>query len=147
MQPIHADPGTVDVWAKAVGAERLPRSFAWKSMLNNGARLVYGADWPACISLDPMRGLHSAVNRRTIKGEPPMGWVPEQRLPIAEALRAYTYGSAYASFDEQHKGKLLPGMLADLVMLSQDLFSIDPMEIFKTKVVLTVVDGRKVFRE
>jgi predicted amidohydrolase YtcJ len=147
MQPIHADPGTVDVWAKAVGAERLPRSFAWKSMLNNGARLVYGADWPACISLDPMRGLHSAVNRRTIKGEPPMGWVPEQRLPIAEALRAYTYGSAYASFDDQHKGKLLPGMLADLVMLSQDLFSIDPMEIYKTKVVLTVVDGRRVFRE
>jgi predicted amidohydrolase YtcJ len=76
-----------------------------------------------------------------------MGWVPEQRLPIAEALRAYTYGSAYASFDDQHKGKLLPGMLADLVMLSEDLFTIDPMEIYKTKVVLTVVDGRKVFRE
>lgn len=146
MQPIHADPGTVDVWGKAVGEARLPRSFAWNSLWNSGATLVYGADWPACISLDPMRGIHSAVNRRTITGEPPAGWVPEQRLTVAQALQAYTAHSAYASFDEQHKGKLQPGMLADLVMLSQDLFTIDPMNIYKTKVLLTVVDGKTVFR-
>lgn len=145
MQPIHADPGTTDVWSKAVGEERLPRSFAWNALLKNGATLVYGADWPACISLDPMRGLHSAVNRRTITGEPPGGWVPEQRISIAEALRAYTANAAYASFDEGNKGVLLPGKLADLVMLSQDLFTIAPMDIHKTKVLLTIVDGRKVF--
>jgi predicted amidohydrolase YtcJ len=145
MQPIHADPGTTDVWSKAVGAERLPRSFAWNSMLKNGARLVFGADWPACISLDPIRGIHNAVNRRTIAGEPPAGWVPEQRIRIAEALRAYTVTASYASFDDQHKGVLAPGMLADLVMLSQDLFTIDPMEIHRTQVLMTLVDGKKVF--
>jgi len=147
MQPIHADPGTTDVWSRAVGADRLPHSFAWNAMLKNGATLVFGADWPACISLDPIRGIHSAVNRRTIKGEPPQGWVPEQRIRIAEAIRAYTTNAAYASFDEKNKGILAPGMLADLVMLSQDLFTIPPMDIHKTKVVLTLVDGRKVFEQ
>ena len=145
MQPIHADPGTTDVWSRAVGPERLPRSFAWKAMLKNNAKLVFGADWPACISLDPIRGIHSAVNRRTINGKPPEGWVPEQRISIAEALQAYTVNAAYASFDEKNKGVLAPGMLADLVMLSQDLFTIPPMDIHKTRVVLTIVDGKKVF--
>jgi predicted amidohydrolase YtcJ len=146
MQPIHADPGTVDVWANAVGPDRLPRSFAWRSMIRNGARLVYGADWPACISLDPMRGIHSAVNRRTITGEPPAGWVAEQRITVAEALRAYTVNAAFASFDEGNKGMLKPGMLADLVMLSQDLFRIDPMDIHKTRVNLTIVNGKTVYK-
>jgi predicted amidohydrolase YtcJ len=147
MQPIHADPGTVDVWGKAVGEERLPRSFAWRSMLDNGATLVYGADWPACISLDPMRGLHSAVNRRTMDGQPPNGWVPEQRITIAEALKAYTASAAYASFDEKQKGILAKGYLADLVILSQDLFTIPTMDIYKTKVLTTMVDGNIVFEQ
>ncbi len=147
MQPIHADPGTVDVWSKAVGEERLPRSFAWQSLLKSGATLVYGADWPACISLNPMRGLHSAVNRRTMDGQPPNGWIPEQKISVADALKAYTVNSAYGSFDEKQKGKLMPGFLADLVILSQDLFSIPTMDIHKTKVLLTVVDGKEVFKE
>lgn len=146
MQPIHADPGTVDVWSKAVGEERLPRSFAWQSLLKSGATLVYGADWPACISVNPMRGLHSAVNRRTIDGQPPNGWVPEQRVSIAEALKAYTFNSAYASFDEKQKGKLVPGFLADLAVLSQDLFTIPIMDIYKTEVLMTMVDGKEVFK-
>jgi predicted amidohydrolase YtcJ len=146
MQPIHADPGTVDVWSKAVGEERLPRSFAWQSLLTSGATLVYGADWPACISLNPMRGLHSAVNRRTMDGHPPNGWVPEQRINMADALKAYTVNSAYASFDEKQKGKLVPGFFADLVVHSQDLFSIDPMDIHKTQVLMTMVDGKEVFK-
>lgn len=146
MQPIHADPGTVDVWSKAVGEERLPRSFAWNSLLKSGATLVYGADWPACISLNPMRGLHSAVNRRTMDGQPPNGWIPEQRVSIAEALKAYTVNSAYASFDEKQKGKLVPGFLADLVVLSQDLFTITGMDIYKTEVMMTMVDGKEVFK-
>jgi predicted amidohydrolase YtcJ len=146
MQPIHADPGTVDVWSNAVGEERLPRSFAWQSMLKSGATLVYGADWPACISVNPMRGLHSAVNRRTMDGQPPNGWVPEQRVSIPEALKAYTFNSAYASFDEKQKGKLVPGFLADLVVLSQDLFTIPTMDIYKTEVMMTMVDGKEVFK-
>jgi predicted amidohydrolase YtcJ len=146
MQPIHADPGTVDVWGRAVGEERLPRSFAWQSLLKSGATLVYGADWPACISLNPVRGLHNAVNRRTIDGQPPNGWVPEQRITIADALKAYTVNSAYASFDEKQKGKLVPGFLADLVVLSQDLFTIPAMDIYKTEVMMTMVDGKEVFK-
>lgn len=147
MQPIHADPGTVDVWSKAVGEERLPRSFAWQSILNSGATLVYGADWPACISLDPIRGLHNAVNRRTTTGNPVKGWVPEQRISLQNALKAYTVNAAIGSFDEKQKGKLIPGFLADLVVYSQDLFSIPSMEIHKTKVILTMVDGKEVFRQ
>jgi len=147
MQPIHADPGTVDVWSKAVGEERLPRSFAWKSLLNAGATLVYGADWPACISLNPMRGLHSAVNRRTTDGRPPNGWIPEQRISIADALKAYTVNSAYGSFDENTKGKLIPGFFADLVIHSQDLFTVPSMDIHKTQVLMTMVDGKQVFKD
>lgn len=146
MQPIHADPGTVDVWSKAVGEERLPRSFAWQSLLKSGATLVYGADWPACISLNPHRGLHNAVNRRTTDGRPAEGWVAEQRISLADALKAYTVNSAYASFDEKQKGKLAPGYLADLIVHSEDLFTIPSMDIHKTKVLLTLVDGKEVFR-
>jgi len=146
MQPIHADPGTVDVWSRAVGEERLPRSFAWQSLLNSGAILIYGADWPACISLDPIRGLHNAVNRRTTTGNPAKGWVPDQRISLQNALKAYTVNAAIGSFDEKQKGKLIPGFLADLVVYSQDLFSIPSMEIHKTKVILTMVDGKEVFR-
>jgi predicted amidohydrolase YtcJ len=146
MQPIHADPGTVDVWSRAVGEERLPRSFAWQSLLNSGAILIYGADWPACISLDPIRGLHNAVNRRTTTGNPAKGWVPDQRISLQNALKAYTVNAAIGSFDEKQKGKLIPGFLADLIVYSQDLFSIPSMEIHKTKVILTMVDGKEVFR-
>ena len=146
MQPIHADPGTVDVWSKAVGEERLPRSFAWNSLLKSGATLVYGADWPACISVNPMRGLHNAVNRQTMDGQPPNGWIPEQRIRLADALKAYTANSAYGSFDEKQKGKLLPGYLADLVVLSQDLFTIPTLDIYKTEVMMTMVDGKEVFK-
>lgn len=147
MQPIHADPGTVDVWSKAVGEERLPRSFAWRSLIKTGATLVYGADWPACISLNPIRGIHNAVNRTTTNGQPPGGWIPEQRLSIAEAVKAYTVTGAYASFDEKQKGKLLPGYLADLVVLSKDLFSIPAADIHKTEVDITMVDGKEVFKK
>ena len=146
MQPIHADPGTVDVWGRNVGAERLPNSFVWNSMIKSGATLVYGSDWPACISLNPIHGLHSAVNRQTIKGVPDGGWVPEQRITVSQALKAYTVNGAYASFEEKTKGKLEKGFLADFVVLSQDLFTINPSKIHETKVLLTVVDGKERFR-
>jgi predicted amidohydrolase YtcJ len=116
-------------------------------MIDNGATLVYGSDWPACISVNPIRGLHSAVNRQTIEGIPVKGWVPEQRLTVAQALKAYTVNGAYASFDENTKGKLEKGYLADFVVLSQDLFAIKPELIHKTQVLLTVVDGKERFKK
>jgi len=145
MEPIHADPGTNGVWIPAVGEERCKRAFAWHSLEKAGARLVFSSDWPAAISVDPMRGIHCAVNRRTIDGDPPGGWIPEQRVSVETALRAYTQNGAYASFEENVKGTLAKGKLADLIVLSQDLFKIDPMEMYKTKVVMTVFDGRVIY--
>ncbi|MGH9845250.1 MAG: amidohydrolase, partial [Blastocatellia bacterium] len=147
MEPIHADPGTIDVWSKAVGAERLPYSFPWASLLKSGARLVYSSDWPASIALDPIRGLHNAVNRRTIDGQPPKGWIPQQRISLSDALRAYTQMGAVASYEEMIKGRIAPGMLADLVVLSQDLFKVEPAKIFQTRVAMTVFDGKVIFRD
>ncbi len=145
MQPIHADPDTVDVWARAVGPSRLPRAFAWRELQRAGARVTFGSDWPACISFDPIRGLHSAVNRRTVDGRPEGGWVANQALTVEAALQAYTGAGAVASYEESEKGKLLPGMWADLVVLSQDPFRVDPMKLHETRVLTTVFDGRVVY--
>ncbi len=146
MEPIHADPGTLEVWARAVGPERLPYSFAWASLLRAGARLVFSSDWPAAISINPIRGLHIAVNRRTIEGNPPKGWVPEERISITEAMKAYTSGGAYASFEEHVKGFIAPNMLADIAVFSQDLFKCDPEKIHETRVTMTIFDGKIIFQ-
>jgi predicted amidohydrolase YtcJ len=145
MEPIHADPGTVEVWSHAIGPKRLPNSFAWRSLEKAGARLVFSSDWPASISLDPIRGIHNAVNRQTVTGLPAGGWLPAQRVSVETALRAYTVNGAYASFEETVKGQIKPGMLADVVILSQDLFRIPPAEIHKTRVDVTVFGGRVVY--
>lgn len=145
MEPIHADPATVGVWSNAIGEERLPWSFAWKSILESGAQLVFSSDWPACISLDPIRGIHVAVNRRDPLGFPETGWIPEEKISIYEAMKAYTSMGAYSSFEENKKGLIKAGHLADLIVFSQDLFSIDPMEIHKTKIEMTILDGKKIF--
>ena len=145
MQPIHADPGTIDVWTRAAGPARTNLGFPWRSLLNAGARLVFSSDWPACISLDPIRGLHNAVNRRTIDGKPEAGWHPEQRVSVETALRAYTLGGAIASFEERTKGTIEPGKLADIVVLTQDVTKIDPMKIHETRVAMTVFDGRVIY--
>jgi len=145
MQPIHADPGTIEVWSRAVGPQRLPMAFPWSTLRRSGATLAFGSDWPACISLDPLRGIHNAVNRRTTDGRPSGGWIPAQRVSLYETLRAYTESAAWASFEEKIKGRLAPGMLADLVVLSQDLFRLDPRRIHETQVLLTVFNGRPVY--
>ena len=147
MEPIHADPGSVEVWSKAVGEKRLQHAFVWASLLKNNAKLVFSSDWPACSTPIPIRGLHNAVNRRTIEGTPPGGWVPEQRISIKDALIAYTQGGAYSSFDENTKGKIMPGYLADIIVFSQDLFEIAPMDIYKTKVLMTIFDGRIIYED
>ncbi len=147
MQPIHADPGTVEVWSKAVGAERVKMAFAWKAFLNAGARLTFSSDWPACISLNPIRGLHNAVNRQTTTGHPPGGWQPQHRVSVEEALTAYTRSAAYASFEEERKGQLAPGMLADLIVLDRNPLRIPARELHTLRVEKTIFDGRVVYEK
>ncbi len=108
--------------------------------------LAFGTDWYVA-PLNPMLGLYAAVTRRTLDGKNPQGWIPEQKITIEEAVRAYTVGSAYAEFAEKTKGTLSPGKLADMVILSQDIFRINPIEIEKTKVRLTIMDGRIVYED
>lgn len=147
MEPIHADPATLGVWAKAIGEERLPWSFAWNSILKSGAQLVFSSDWPACISLDPIRGIHVAVNRRDQSGFPEEGWIPQEKISIYEAMKAYTSMGAYSSFEENKKGLIKAGYLADLIVLSEDIFSIEPMSTHKVTVEKTIVDGKVIFEK
>ena len=146
MQPIHADPATIEIWSACIGPERTRRGFAWRSIEKAGGRLVFSSDWPASISLNPVRGIHNAVNRRTITGLPPQGWIPEERVSVETALRAYTINSAYAGREESVKGALRPGLLADIVVLNQNLFTIPTMDIHKTTVAMTVFDGRILYQ-
>ena len=143
MQPYHAiDDGR---WAeKRIGRERAKGTYAFRSLLDAGVTLAFGSDWTVA-PLDPLLGVYAAVTRRTLDGRNPSGWVPEQRITVEEAVRAYTVGSAYAEFAEHAKGTLAPGRLADLVVLSQDIFRVDPAEIEKTRVRMTIVDGRVVY--
>jgi predicted amidohydrolase YtcJ len=143
MQPYHAiDDGR---WAeKRIGKERAKTTYAFRSLLDAGATLAFGTDWTVA-PLDPMLTIYAAVTRRTLDGKNANGWVPEQKISVEETVRAYTTGSAYAEFQEKVKGSITPGKLADVVILSRDIFRIDPAEIDKVKVVLTMVDGRVVY--
>ncbi|MGH9941850.1 MAG: amidohydrolase [Pyrinomonadaceae bacterium] len=145
MQPYHAiDDGR---WAeKRIGRKRAETTYAFRSLLDAGATLAFGTDWYVA-PLDPMLSIYGAVTRRTLDGKNPGGWIPAQKLTVEEAVRAYTVGSAYAEFTEQVKGTITPGKLADLVILSQDIFKIEPAEIEKTKVRTTIVDGKVVYNE
>jgi len=143
MQPYHAiDDGR---WAeKRIGKERIKTTYAFRSLLDSGAKLAFGTDWTVA-PLNPMLTIYAAVTRRTLDGKNPKGWVPEQKISVEETVRAYTLGSAYAEFQENVKGSIKVGKLADLVLLSRDIFTIDPKDIENVKVVLTMVDGRVVF--
>jgi hypothetical protein len=143
MQPIHA---TSDMeMAERHWGRRCDLSYAWRSVLASGAVLAFGSDCPV-ETLDPLAGIHAAVTRRRPHGEPgPEGWIPEQRLTASEAVHAYTLGAAQATREADFKGSLRAGKVADLVVLSRDIFSIDPMDIADTSVELTVFDGRIVY--
>jgi predicted amidohydrolase YtcJ len=143
MQPYHAiDDGR---WAeKRIGKERAKTTYAFRSLLDSGVTLAFGTDWTVA-PLNPMLTLYGAVTRRTIDGKNPNGWVPEQKISIEEAVRAYTSGSAYAEFQDRVKGTIAPGKLADLVILTEDIFKINPNEIENVKVAMTIVDGRLVY--
>jgi len=143
MQPYHcADDGR---WAeKRIGPERAKGTYAFRSLLDAGAMLAFGTDWNVA-PLDPLAGIAAAVTRRTLDGKNPNGWVPEQKISVEEAVRAYTEGSAYAEFAELSKGTLAPGKLADVVILDKDIFSIPAAEIHTARVQLTILDGRIVY--
>ncbi len=145
MQPYHAiDDGR---WAeKRIGKERAKTTYAFRSLLDAGVTLAFGTDWTVA-PLNPLLTVYAAVTRRTIDGKNSKGWVPEQKISVEETVRAYTVGSAYAEFQENVKGTITTGKLADLVLLSRDIFKIDPKEIENVKVVLTMVDGRVVYQE
>jgi predicted amidohydrolase YtcJ len=143
MQPYHvADDGR---WAeRRIGAERAQGTYAFRSMLDAGATVAFGSDWFVA-PLEPLLGIETAVTRQTTDGAHPGGWVPAQKISVAEAVRAYTWGSAYAEGQEALKGTLQSGKLADLVVLSDDIFAVEPDAIGEVKVDATLVDGKLVF--
>ena len=141
MQPTHA---TSDMpWAEArVGPEQIKGAYAWRTVLNDNIRLALGSDFPV-EDVNPFFGIYSAVTRQDQSGNPPGGWMPEQRLTLAEAVRGFTLGAAYAAFEEDSRGTIEPGKLADFTVVEGDLYSMP--QIFKAKVRVTVVDGRVVY--
>jgi predicted amidohydrolase YtcJ len=143
MQPYHAiDDGR---WGEAViGRERCESSYAWRSLLDRGARLAFGSDWYVAPPT-PLEGIYAAVTRRTLDEKNPDGWIPAQKISVEEALRAYTLDAAFAGFEEPERGSLEEGKLADFVMLNRDIFTIQATEIRSTQVLMTVVGGRIVF--
>ena len=143
VQPYQAiDDGR---WAEArIGHDRASRTYAFRTFLTHGVHLAFGTDWDVA-SLNPILTVYAAVTRATLDGKNPNGWFPEQKLTVAEAVEAYTTGSAYAEFQEKEKGSIMPGKLADMVLLSDDIFSIDPAKIRDVKVLKTVVGGKVVW--
>jgi predicted amidohydrolase YtcJ len=144
VQPYHAiDDGR---WAeRRIGPERIKTTYAFRTLLDKGVRLALGTDWYVA-PLNPMLTLYAATTRATLDGKNPGGWVPEQKITIAEAVSAYTAGSAYAEFQDADKGTIARGKLADLVILDQDIFSIPPASIKDVKVTTTITGGKVVFQ-
>ncbi len=145
QQPFHGTPDSLGVWIPNIGTERASRGWAYGSIRAAGGHIAFGSDW-GVVSMDPRIGIHTAVNRTSLDGQPAGGWLPEQKLPMTAVIDAYTSGAAYASFDEQRKGTLAPGMLADIVVLSTDIFDNPPEKFLDAKVEATVFDGKIVYQ-
>lgn len=143
VQPYQAiDDGR---WAeKRLGPERIRTTYAFRSLIDSGATVAFGSDWPVA-PLAPLIGIYAAATRRTIDGKNPNGWMPQQKIGVEQSLRAYTENAAYAEGEEKQKGALKPGQLADIVVLSQDILHIDPVKIANTKVDITIFDGKVVY--
>jgi hypothetical protein len=147
MQPLHSypDSDTLDVWARNTGPDRASRAWAWKSISDAGGHLAFGSDWPV-VTLNPWVGIQTAVTRQTAESTPAGGFIPEQRLTVEQAVDAYTLGAAFAGRREKTEGSLEVGKLADLIIISQNIFDINPHKIGATKVVTTIVGGRVVYQ-
>jgi len=143
VQPYQAiDDGR---WAEArIGHDRASRTYAFRTFLNDRVRLAFGTDWDVA-PLNPILTIYGAVTRATLDGKNPNGWFPEQKLTVAESVEAYTMGSAYAEFQENEKGSITVGKLADMVLLSDDIFAIPPAKIREAKVLKTFVGGKLVW--
>jgi len=145
VQPYHAiDDGR---WAeKRIGHERCKTTYAFRTFLDSGVKLCFGSDWTVA-PLNPLTGIYAAVTRRTTDGANPNGWFPEQKITVQEAIECYTINNAYAAFEENEKGSISPGKLADFVVLSEDILSVDPGRIEKVSVEMTVVGGKVVYEK
>jgi predicted amidohydrolase YtcJ len=150
MQPRHCvlEPESMDNsrWAMAVGRERFPLSWAFRSLEEAGATLAFSSDWNVS-EMEPLLGIYSAVTRQALNGSPPGGWVPEQRVSVETAVKAYTMGGAYANFVNGNRGSIEVGKYADLVVVSDNLFEIPPERIKDARVLLTLVGGKEVYRD
>lgn len=147
FQPVHATPSPTpgDVWSSNIGDARAARGWLWNSVAKAKGPLAFGSDWPV-MTFDPKMGLHVAVTRTTPEGLPEGGWIPAERLSIRKAIQVYTRDGAWASFDEQRKGTLSRDMLADIVVLSDDIFSAPPARLLTAEVAVTIADGKVVYR-
>jgi len=145
VQPYHAiDDGR---WAeRKIGRKRCQYTYAFKSLLEKGAILACGSDWTVA-PLDPIGGIYAAVTRQTLDGKHPEGWFPEQKISLEEAVKGYTINGAYAEFSENIKGSVEKGKLADLVVLSRNIFKIPPEEIKKTEVKMTILNGKVIHKK
>lgn len=143
VQPYHAiDDGR---WAeRVIGPERIKTTYAFRSLLDGGARLAFSSDWFVAPA-EPIVGIYAAVTRRTLDGANPEGWVAGEKITVEEALYAYTVAAAYASYDEDSKGTIRPGMLADLVLIDRDITAVPPETIRDARVLTTIVDGNIVY--
>ncbi len=145
VQPYHAiDDGR---WAeKKIGKDRARYTYAFRSLLDSGAVLSCGSDWTVA-PINPLTGIYAAVTRCTLDGKNPGGWIPEQKISLEEAIKGYTLNGAFTEFAEHLKGSLEEGKLADIVVLNQDLSAIPPEEILNTRVLMTILDGKVVFKQ
>ncbi|HSE36059.1 MAG TPA: amidohydrolase, partial [Blastocatellia bacterium] len=145
VQPFHLS-DDMRWMEERIGRERCKGAYAFKSIKESGAVLCFGTDWPGTSAseypINPMLGLYAAITRQTLSGEPAGGWFPEQRITIEDAIRAYTYNTAYANFEEKTKGSIEVHKLADLVVLTKNLLQAGPRDILDTKVVYTIVGGK-----
>lgn len=147
FQPLHAypDEDTLDIWARNVGPERATRAWVWHSVEASGGKLAFGSDWPV-VTLNPWKGVQNALTRKTEEGTPAEGFVPQERVSLEDTIKAYTLGAAYAGRREKSEGSLEPGKLADLIIVSQDLFKIPADQTGKTEVLMTIVGGKVVYQ-
>jgi predicted amidohydrolase YtcJ len=148
VQPFHLS-DDMRWMEERIGSDRTKGAYAFKSIQASGAVLSFGTDWPGTSAseypINPMLGLYAAVTRQTITGQPAAGWFPNERITIEEAIKAYTYGTAYANFEEKSKGSISVGKVADLTVLSKNLLKVEPKEYLSTNVIYTIVDGKIVY--